>query len=342
MRFRPKLALALVPLLLVAACETSSAPDGPSNSAKDATAPPAPIALTTTGWEAAEIVKLPAVKPDNWDDLHNVVHLSDNIISGGEPHGDAALKRISEMGVKTILSVDGKTPDAEAAARYGMRYVHIPIHYSGLTESEIADIAKTFEDMEAPFYVHCFHGKHRGPAGAAVGRLVLDGASREQCLAEMRQWSGTSKKYEGLFRDIATKPMPSAEESARHPFDFPAAHPFQGTRKAMIEMARHWDNTVLLGKRDWAADPAHPDLDALNEAQKLHELFVSITAQPEFSKEPDDYRAWMTEARAQTEQLVERLQALQTAADKSAIAAAQAHVKATQELCGSCHGSYRD
>ena len=48
------------------------------------------------------------------------------------------MKRLADMGVKTILSVDGKTPDVEAAKKLGMRYVHVPIQYRGITESERA------------------------------------------------------------------------------------------------------------------------------------------------------------------------------------------------------------
>jgi protein tyrosine phosphatase (PTP) superfamily phosphohydrolase (DUF442 family) len=302
---RIPLSLALAPLLLLAACESGSAVDAPPAGAPAEGSAAPPMTLTASGYEAAEIVKLPEIEADNWDDLHNVVHLSDNIISGGEPLTQAALQRVAGMGVKTILSVDGKIPDVATAEGLGMRYVHVPIQYSGLSDQEVADIAKTFQELEPPFYVHCFHGKHRGPAGAAVGRLVLDGASREQTLAEMRQWCGTSKKYEGLYRDIAVKPMPTADESARHDFDFPSTHPFDGTRKAMVSMARHWDNTVLLGDRDWQPDPAQPDLDAMNEAAKLHDLFVALTSDSAFGEEPDDYQEWMRSSRAETEKLVD-------------------------------------
>jgi len=329
----------VVPLLLLAACETTSSRT--SSVRADLPTPSAPIALAGTGYETAEIVKLPETKPGEWSDLHNVFHLSDDIISGSEPHGDAAMKRIAEMGVKTLLSVDGKVPDAAAAQRYGMRYVHVPIQYSGVTDAEIADIAKTFRELPGPFYVHCFHGKHRGPAGAAVGRIVLDGASREEALAEMRQWCGTSPKYEGLYRDIATRRMPSAAETAAIAFDFPAAHRFEGTREAMIEMARHWDNLVDLGKRDWATDPENPDLDARNEAQKIHGLFTALVGESGFAKEPDDFRGWMHEAFGHSERLAAQV-AAQRGGDTAAGQAAQDTMKSVKKLCDTCHSSYRD
>ena len=77
---------------------------------------------------------------------------------------------------------------------------------------------KTFRELDGPFYVHCFHGKHRGPAAAAaLGRIAVDGVPREQAIAEMRQWCGTSEKYEGLYRTIAEVLRPDAEDATDEP-----------------------------------------------------------------------------------------------------------------------------
>ena len=56
------------------------------------------------------------------------------------------MRLIADMGVKTILSVDGKIPDAEEAAKYGIRYVHVPIRYGGITN----DHTTLWDHMERP------------------------------------------------------------------------------------------------------------------------------------------------------------------------------------------------
>lgn len=302
--------------------------------------PSAPIVLDKSAYETACDVECTDSTPENWSDLHNVFHLSENVVSGSEPLSEDALRRISEMGVKTLLSVDGATPDAETAAKYGMRYVHVPIQYKGITQDEIAKITKTFRELEGPFYVHCFHGKHRGPAAAALGRIALDGATREEAIAEMRM-CGTSKSYEGLYRDVATAPVPAAEQTAAIAFDFPPAHLFQGMRGAMAEMARHWDNVVLLAGRDWAPDPDHPDMDALNESQKLHDLFTAVMKDPGFAAEPEDLRGWMTESLRQAKQIADGVRSLRQG-DTSASGAARAAVTELGNSCSTCHKSYRN
>ena len=95
-------------LALATACAT-----GPAGT-------PVPQALAVSGsaYDAALLVELPETAPEESPGLHNVFRLSDNIVSGSEPEGEAALAKIASMGVKTVLSVDGKAPDHEMAAKY--------------------------------------------------------------------------------------------------------------------------------------------------------------------------------------------------------------------------------
>ncbi len=290
-----KSALILSLLIVLAAC------------AKEPVQVDAPMQGVEDPYAAATEVLLDEREPQEWSDLHNVYRLSDSIISGGEPHGEEALKRISEMGVKTILSVDGKVPDQETAAKYGMRYVHVPIHYSGISEDELLRISKVFREMEGPFFVHCFHGKHRGPAGAAVGRLVLDGVSRGQALAEMRQWCGTAAHYPGLYAVIATGEIPSVEESGAYDWEFPAEHRLSDFREVMVDSARTWDNLKLLYANEWKPDPEHPDLDAVNESEKIAQQMTQCAAMDSVKDKPQDFRDWMNESSKGAHVLAESL-----------------------------------
>jgi hypothetical protein len=43
--------------------------------------------------------------------LPNAIQLHEQVISGGLPEGDAAFAKLKELGVKTIISVDGARPD---------------------------------------------------------------------------------------------------------------------------------------------------------------------------------------------------------------------------------------
>lgn len=325
------LALAAATALLSAAC-----------SSPEATDTPAPLLEISDAYELAGLETLPEVPPGELDGLHNVYHLSDSVISGSEPHGEAAFAELAGMGVETILSVDGKVPDADLAARYGMRYVHVPIRYNGIEDEELLQIAKAFRELEGPFYVHCFHGKHRGPAAAAVGRVVIDGAERERVVAEMRQWCGTSRKYTGLYETLARKPFPGAAQTAAYGWDFPNARPMTGFRQAMVEIPRLHDDLELIADNDWAPDPAHPDIDALNDARTLLQVLRQTSELEEVAARPADFQASMAISVDAGARLVAALERLRDGAGKTAREEALAAFDAIQGQCSSCHKTYRN
>jgi protein tyrosine phosphatase (PTP) superfamily phosphohydrolase (DUF442 family) len=292
-------------------------------------------------YEAAAATTLPEVTPEESEGLHNVVRLSERIISGSEPQGESALRTLAAMGVKTILSVDGKAPDGEEAARFGMKYVHVPIQYKGISPDELARIAKTFRELEGPFFVHCFHGKHRGPAAAAVGRVVLDGAPREQAIAEMRQWCGTSPKYEGLFATIAGGEMPGTAATAAYAFDFPAAAPLGGIAGTMAHIARAYDNLEAVGKRAWTVDPDHPDVDPWNEAEKMARAMAHVHGLDDVARRPPDFRGWLKDSADASADLVGALAALRKG-DAAGKGRADRSFGVLKERCDSCHAKYRN
>jgi protein tyrosine phosphatase (PTP) superfamily phosphohydrolase (DUF442 family) len=297
-------------------------------------------ALDGSGYETATRVQLPKTPPEELSGLHNVYHLSPNIVSGSEPHGEAAFAELHKLGVKTILSVDGKVPDADLARKYGMTYVHVPIQYKGIADDEVLKIAKTFREKEGPFYVHCFHGKHRGPAAAEIGRIAIDGISREQALAEMRQWCGTAQSYEGLYRVVARAKLPSEAETSAFRWDFPAAHPFDGFRSGMIEISRADDNLKALSKTKWQPDAEHPDLDPVNEATKLASAIERSAKLDELAEEPTDFRQWMSDSVVQGAALRDAMVALKSGGGSTdAVDKAYKTVAAT---CTACHDKYRN
>ncbi|MGH7163743.1 MAG: cytochrome c [Planctomycetota bacterium] len=320
--------------LALAACATEPAREG-----RLAEGPP-PLALEGSAYDAAARVKLPEGKPMEFAGLRHVYRLSGDIVTGGEPEGDRAFRQLADMGIKTILSVDGKVPDAAAAAKHGIRCVHVPIQYRGIAKDELLKLAKVFRELEAPIYTHCFHGEHRGPAAAAVGRLVRDGATREQALAEMRQYGGTSWKYEGLYRAIAEQILPSAAETAAFRWDFPSAHRHADFRQAMVGIARSFDYLEEMARRGWAPDPGHPDIDAANESQKLAGLLADAEALEEVRARPDDFRRRMSEgveAAAHLRGVIARARAGEAPAADAGTA-----FRRVETVCSACHANYRN
>jgi hypothetical protein len=217
-------------LLALAACGETNASE--RNDVRSGSSPPLTEAVDAC--EIAMATILPKTEPIEHTDEHNIYRLGDRIISGSKPHGETALKRIADMGVKTILSVDGKFPDVETA-------------------TERLRLAKVFGELEGPFYVHCFPGKRRGPAAPARGRVVVDGVSRKQALAEMRQWCGTSRKYRGLDETIGRSRAPSPTRLSRWNGTSRRPAGSRDSAGAMIEISRA--GTISSRSRRTAGSP---------------------------------------------------------------------------------------
>jgi hypothetical protein len=188
--------------------------------------------------------------------------------------------------------------------------------------------------------VHCFHGVHRGPAAAAVGRLVMDGVSREQALAEMRQWCGTSSSYEGLYQVVATREMPGALETNASDWDFPAAHQFEGFRGGMIAAARAYDRLKTLSNNDWKPTSDHPDVDRVNEVTQLLELITRCSELEEALSRPADHQEMMSNTIVKTTELRDLLTGLGSSAD--AKMQATETLRAMKASCVDCHVVYRN
>ena len=117
------------------------------------------------------------------------------------PDGDIAFRNLAAMGVTTVLSVDGAVPDIEGAKKHGLRYVHVPISYDGIPREKALQIIKAVRAAKGKVYMHCHHGRHRGPTAVMVSRIALDGISNEDAVHCMEE-SGTGKMYSGLYRDV--------------------------------------------------------------------------------------------------------------------------------------------
>ncbi len=137
-------------------------------------------------------------KGQNSSQLHNLRQIYPRVFVGGEPQDDADFAELERMGIRTVVSVDGTQPQVAAAKQYGLRYVHIPIGYDGISEEAGLALAQVVRSIKGPIYFHCHHGKHRGPAAAAIACLAEGMIDTRQAI-EILEKSGTSRDYAGLF-----------------------------------------------------------------------------------------------------------------------------------------------
>src|SRR5262245_28041450 len=146
------------------------------------------------------------------DGLHNVFRVSPQIYSGSGPEDAKAFAALAKLGIKTIISVDGARPNVTAAKKAGLRYVHLPIGYGGVPNERVVQLAKALHELPGPFYIHCHHGQHRGPAAAAVAQLCADEKCTVADALMLLKSAGTDARYKGLFESITKFERPKPTE----------------------------------------------------------------------------------------------------------------------------------
>lgn len=266
--------------------------------------------------------------------LHRHRRWSENVGQGAQPAGDVAFKNLKALGYKTILSVDGSVPDVEAAKKYGLRYVHVPIGYDGVPKDLALRIAATLQVAGGPVFVHCHHGKHRGPAAAMVLRICVDKIPNAQALKEMEA-SKTSRNYTGLYRDIAAYKAPAAAELAKIK-ELPSKVLPEGLRAGMVDVNLRFEHLQLCKDAGWKQPKDHPDISPPHEARMLWELYREIARNDAECRDKGEvFLAYMQAAEQGAVELEKALRAGDAkAADK--------HFGAVKLNCKDCHRDYRN
>jgi hypothetical protein len=268
--------------------------------------------------------------------IHNFFRATTNVFSGSQPEGETAFAALAKLGVKTIISVDGAKPDVELAAKHGLRYVHLPFGYDGIPTTRVAELAKVATTVAGPIFVHCHHGKHRGPSAVGVICLATGSLNAHQAGNFLRE-AGTSPDYPGLFRAVTNFTAPTAAELAAVPTNFPSVSRTSSLVEAMVAIDAHYDHLKAVQKAGWRTPPGHPDVSPAHEAALLWEQLRELARTDDTATRSTDYHTKL----ADSERAAEALRTL-LRAPQPELAPADAALKRISQSCADCHRRYRN
>jgi protein tyrosine phosphatase (PTP) superfamily phosphohydrolase (DUF442 family) len=293
----------------------------------------AAFAVTGTLLPAAE--KAPAPVQIRITGVHNAYRVTERILAGSQPEGDAAFDALAKAGVKTIISVDGSKPDIEAAKKHGLRYVHLPFGYDGIPANRIAELAKAAAPEAGTIFVHCHHGKHRGPAAVGVICEVSAGWSPAQADAWLKQ-AGTAADYPGLYRAVREFRAPTSEEIA-HVGALPEAAKTPALVDAMVAIDERFDALKSAQASGWKTPSDKIDASPAHQATLLWEQLRELARTDDTAKRPDDFRKLLADSERAATALRD---SLRTSPAESA--ARDRALKQTTQSCAACHKTYRN
>ena len=282
----------------------------------------------------------PSPAPQDFAGLQNVLAFHFDFYSGSAPKSENGFQSLDSLGIKTIISVDGAIPEVDLAAKYGMRYVHLPIGYDGFDDARKAQLVRAVRDLPKPIYLHCHHGKHRSAGAAGTVAVSLGWLTNEEATKRMKV-CGTSSGYKGLWACTAAAAPMSAIAIDAASNDFPRITKPNSFVASMVAIDETLDRLRLAEKNGWKAPKDHPDLAPISDAGKLADLFRLIgepTETPKSGAETlTEIRAWIAKEGIKSAELERMLD--NPSANTSEISQSLAAIGAS---CKECHAKYRD
>jgi len=267
--------------------------------------------------------------------IHNCFRVTTNVFSGDSPANDAAFAEIAKLGVKTIISVDGSKPDIEGSRKHGMRYIHLPIGYDGVPANRVAELVKAAQFSEGPIYVHCHHGKHRGPAAVAVICEATAGWTPNQAITWMKE-AGTSAEYTGLYRSALEFRLPEAAALARI-VELPEVAKTSSVVDTMVAIDEEFDRLKAAQKTGWKSIPGQPNIAPAHSGTILWEHFRELMRAEGTAKRPDEYCAKLAIAENTADEFRSSLN--DAKADTNARESAW---RSLGKTCANCHQRFRN
>lgn len=294
------------------------------------------IFLSVSGQgQSAETSSGPAA-PVASTNYHNLFRVTPWLFSGSQPEGDPAFAELEGLGVKTIVSVDGSLPDVESARRHGLRYVHLPFGYDGIPTPRWAELVRAAETLPGPLFVHCHHGKHRGPAAAAVMCMAREHWNPGLAESWLHQ-AGTAAEYAGLYATVQQFKVPEASALARVG-PLPEISPPTTLVATMVELDARLDQLKASLGSGGKLPGAARDRDGTRDSVLLWEQLRELGRHPDTSARPAAYQ----EKRVAAEEAARHLKDLLAGAKSPDATARDAALNRVVQSCSACHKAFRN
>ena len=274
--------------------------------------------------------------------LPNAIRIHEKVISGGQPDGESAFQELQDLGIKTIISVDGAKPEIELAKKHGLKYVHLPHSYDGIPEQRGYELAKAVRDIEGPIYIHCHHGKHRSPAAAAVACITAGLIEPSQALGILHL-AGTNPNYRGLYEAALSARKLDASVLDALRADFPESARLTPMAEAMVHLEQTQDRVKMIAAAGWISPASHPEIIPAQEVLLLKDHFTELLRAESVASVPEGFQAMLRESESAAADLEAALMNWNDSGSTLPIPdALPVSFEKIAKNCVSCHTQYRD
>lgn len=165
------------------------------------------ILAVSSAASVAESAPAFAEPRDDVPGLPNFARVSDSLYRGAQPT-EEGFRQLRAMGIRTVVSLRTFTSDRDELEGTGLRYVRLAAQAWYPEDEDTLRFLKIMSDpANHPVFVHCLHGADRTGCAVAVYRVVQQGWTMQDAIAEMhrfgfhRVWCMIGCYLEGLRTD---------------------------------------------------------------------------------------------------------------------------------------------
>ncbi|HPW18122.1 MAG TPA: tyrosine-protein phosphatase [Candidatus Aminicenantes bacterium] len=147
-------------------------------------------------------------RPESWavkvesPYLKNLWKVDDALYRSEQPDA-AAFEYLRDLGIKSVLNLREHHADKALLDGLDLEEYDVQIQAKAFTDAEIVRALRAIAAARKPMVVHCQHGSDRTGVVVAMYRIVFQGWTKEQALAEMRNGGyGFHAKYVNITEYI--------------------------------------------------------------------------------------------------------------------------------------------
>ncbi len=117
--------------------------------------------------------------------LSNFHRVSDDLYRGAQPSING-FQELQRLGIRTIINLRSLHSDKPALKSTNLRYEEIKMRAEFPSQKQVLKFLRIVSNREnGPFLVHCQYGSDRTGTMTAIYRIILQGWSKDEAIAEM-------------------------------------------------------------------------------------------------------------------------------------------------------------
>lgn len=131
--------------------------------------------------------------------VDNLYRVSDDLYRSGQPDSEG-FEQLEELGIKSVLNLREYHCDESRVGKADIVTMRLPLAAGSLTQEEVAQALAMIQQAPKPVVIHCWHGSDRTGCIVAAYRVVAQGWTPEQAVAEllMPQYGHHSFWYQNI------------------------------------------------------------------------------------------------------------------------------------------------